>query len=361
MATGREMELFQHILDGFVWGASHPFVTEIEQKFAAFQHCAHGVSAANGTVAIELALAAAGIGPGDEVIVPAISFIATATAVSRIGAIPVFCDIEELSFNLDPARAEAAISPRTRAIIPVHFGGQMAEMDALLDLAARHNLVLMEDAAHAHGSEWRGRRAGSLGLCGTFSFQNSKVMTAGEGGMVTSNDPALADLSRSLANQGRNAGGGWFHHYRLGTNYRINAFTAAVLLAQLEALPAQIALRNRNAALLYDELRDVRGLRLQLAPQAPTVNSFYLLLGRVDPARRNAFCSTLNAHGVPAAAYYPHTLYRNPLYESEPCRVTPCPVAEATITDAFWLPQRALMGDEASTREIAALVRQALA
>ncbi len=359
----RELELLREVLESGRWGGHNEMLGRLEESFALFQHCAHGVSLANGTVALEAALEAAGVGPGDEVIVPAISFISTATAVSRIGATPVFVDIEPYSFNLDPERASAAVSAKTKALIVVHFGGQVADMDRLGRLAAERGLILIEDAAQAHGSEWNGRRAGSLGVAGIFSFQNSKVMTCGEGGMLTTNDAELAARVRAMADQGRRAGGGWFHHYSLGTNYRMTAFQAAVLLAQLERLPEQIRLRNRNAALLRAELAGVEGLRFQEAPPQATAHSCYLLLGRIDAAlfgaTRDEFHQALAAQGVPCTPFYPHTLYANPLYRQGGCRVEPCPVSEACIADAFWLPHRVLMGDEETTREIAAVIRGA--
>ena len=365
VATGRELELLGEVLESGPWGGYHEFVARLEREFAAFQHCAHGVSAVNGTVALEAALEAAGIGEGDEVIVPAISFISTATAVSRVGATPVFADIGELSFNLDPERAAAAVGPRTKAIIVVHFGGVMADMDRFQALAGERNLLLIEDAAHAHGSEWRGRRAGSLGLAGTFSFQNSKVMTAGEGGMLTSNDTAFAARFRSVCDQGRREGGGWFHHYTLGTNSRMTAFQAAVLLAQLERLPAQIERRTRNVAALKQALGDVPGLRWQEVPAAANANSWYLLLGRIDAARfgatRDEFHQAMLAADVPCTPFYPHALYGNPLYQAGGCRVEPCPMAEAYVKDAFWFPHRVLMGEEEDMRELAAIVRGKLA
>ena len=359
----REAELLREVLESGQWGGFNPIVKRLETDFAAFQHCAHGVSLANGTVALEVALQAAGVGPGDEVIVPAISFISTATAVSRVGATPVFVDIEPFTFNMDPERAAAAVSPQTKALIAVHFGGQLADMDRLLHLAAERSLVLIEDAAHAHGSEWNGRRAGSLGLLGTFSFQNSKVMTCGEGGMLVSNDAELAARVRSMADQGRRPGEGWFFHFELGTNYRLTAWQAAVLVAQLERLPEQIVLRTRNAERLRAELADVPGLRFQEVPPQANAHSWYLLLGRIEAdkfgATRDEFHQALTARGIPCTPFYPHPLYANPLYRAGGCRVEPCPVSEACIDDAFWLPQRVLMGDEETTREIGAAIRAA--
>lgn len=357
-----EAEFLKQVLASERWGGYHELVRRFEREFAAFQHCEYGVAAANGTATLEMILETAGIGPGDEVIVPAISFISTATAVSRAGATPVFADVGALSFNLDPERAAAAVSPRTRAILVVHFGGALAEMDRLLELARQHNLLLIEDAAHAHGAEWRGRRAGSLGLAGSFSFQNSKVMTAGEGGMVVTNDADFAARLRSLGDQGRREGGGWFHHYTLGTNCRMTAWQAGVLLAQLARLPEQNARRTRNAALLRAETAGIPGLCWQEAPAAVTANSWYLMLGRIDAAMfgmgRDDFQRALVAAGVPCTPFYPHPLYGNPVYQQESCRVEPCPVAEAMCRDAFWLPHRVLLASEEDVHAVAALMRK---
>jgi dTDP-4-amino-4,6-dideoxygalactose transaminase len=362
IANERELELLRQVLQSGRWGGYHEFVTRFENDFARFQHSAYGVSASNGTVALEMALAAAGVGPGDEVIVPAISFISTATAVSRVGGTPVFVDIEPYTFNMDPDRAGAAIGPRTKAMIPVHFGGAMANMDRLMAVASRRGLTVIEDAAHAHGSEWRGRRAGSIGLAGSFSFQNSKVMTAGEGGILTTSDADFAERLRALANQGRRSGGGWFHHYTLGSNFRLTAFQAAVLIAQLERLPAQIQLRATNARILREALADLPGLTLQQAPPEASVHSYYLWMGRIDAASfgatRDAFAKALAGRDIPLT-YYPHPLYANPVYQQYPCRVEPCPVAEATIQDAFWMPHRMLMGSEQDTMDIAKALREA--
>ncbi|MGA2328690.1 MAG: DegT/DnrJ/EryC1/StrS family aminotransferase [Bryobacteraceae bacterium] len=358
--TEREIELLRQVLESAQWGGFHEIVGRLEREFAAFQHCAYGISAVNGTATLETALAVLGIGSGDEVIVPAISFISTATAVSRSGALPVFVDIEPFSFNMDPERAAAAITPRTKAILAVHFGGPLADVDRLMGLASERNLILLEDAAHAHGSEWNGKRAGSFGLAGSFSFQNSKVMTAGEGGMLTTNDAGFAERAQSFSNQGRRPGQGFFFHYSLATNYRMTALQAAVLLAQLERLPEQIRLRDRNERRLRSELAGIEGLHFQDVPRQVSTHSHYLLLGRIDAAKfgktRDEFHRAITAAGIPCTPFYPHPLYGNPLYRQGGCRVQPCPVAEACIRDAFWFPHRVLMGDEETTREIAAAI-----
>ncbi len=356
IATERERELLGAVLESERWGGFHPFVSQFEQLFADFQQCRHGMAAVNGTVTLELALEAAGVGPGDEVIVPAISFVATASAVSRRGAIPVFVDIDD-TFNVNPECVAQAVGRQTAAIMAVHFGGPMADMDRLCEIAHSAGVPLIEDAAHAHGSEWNGRRAGSIGLAGSFSFQNSKVMTAGEGGALTSNDDAFSARARSILDQGRKPDGGWFFHYEIGTNYRITAFQAAVLIAQLERLPEQNRTRERNARILREELQDVPELCwARVLPQA-RVQTNYLFLGTT--AKRDSFQQAVVAAGVPCTPFYPHPLYRNPVYARGGCRVEPCPVAEARVRDAFWLPHRVLLGSDADTREIAAVLRTA--
>ncbi|MCZ2154898.1 MAG: DegT/DnrJ/EryC1/StrS family aminotransferase [Bryobacterales bacterium] len=363
--TDSALDNLRQVLASGQWGGFHPIVGEFEERFARYQNSRYGVAMMNGTVTLETALQALDIGPGDEVIVPAISFVSTATAVSRVGAIPVFVDIEPYSFNMDAASVEQAISPATKAVIIVHFGGPLADLGKLLPLAARHRLTVIEDAAHAHGSEWNGQRAGSFGACGSFSFQNGKVLTAGEGGIVISNSDETAARVRSIANQGRRPGHSFFKHFELGSNLRITALQAAVLMAQLDLLDQQIERRTRNAGILLEELRDLEGIHWQEVPDEVNRHSWYLVLGRVDEAvlgiSRNEFCAALEGAGIPSTPFYPHTLYQNPLYQELPNRVMPCPVAEASIHDAFWLPHRVLLGDDQLTRELAAGIRDACA
>jgi dTDP-4-amino-4,6-dideoxygalactose transaminase len=352
IADEREIQLIREVLDSGQWGGFNPIVGRFEQQFAAFQHCAYGISAFNGTVTLEMALEAMGIGPGDEVIVPAISFVSTATSVSRVGATPVFVDIEPYTFNMDPDRAAAAITQRTKAIMVVHFGGPMANMDRLCSLG----VPIIEDAAHSQGAEWRGRRAGSFGLVSSFSFQNGKVMTSGEGGILTTNDEDLAKKLRAIANTGRREGEGYFYHYTLGSNYRITALQAAVLTAQLERLPEQNAHRARYAKILRDQTADLPGLTWQQVPEAAQVHTNYLMLSRIEGAR-DEFHRHLTAAGIPCTPFYPHPLYGNPLYQAGGCRIEPCPNAEACVKDAFWFPHRLLLGSDADAHELATLIR----
>jgi dTDP-4-amino-4,6-dideoxygalactose transaminase len=360
-ADEREAELLRMVLESTQWGGFHPFVSEFEQSFAAYQHASHGISAFNGSVTLELALDVLGIGAGDEVIVPAISFISTATAVSRAGATPVFVDIERGSFNIDADRVRDALSSKTRAVIAVHFGGTMCNIDEIGSICRDCGLHLIEDAAHAQGSEWRGKRAGSFGITGSFSFQNGKVLCAGEGGMLVTSNDSFAERARSIANCGRVPGKSFYEHHRVGTNFRLTAFQAAILLAQFERLPEQIQRRSANARLLKRLLADVPEIVWQDQPAAITENSYYLLTGRIagPPGTRDAFSRALVAAGVPCT-FYPHTLYANPVYGQAARRVMPCPVAEQSIRDGFWLPHRVLLADESTIRQVADAMRAAV-
>ena len=214
-------------------------VAEFENRFAAMHGCKHGIAVVNGTVSLRTALLAAGIRAEDEVIVPPYTFISTASAVIEANAIPVFADIDLDTFNLDPEAVRAAITPRTKAVIPVHFGGQPADMEAIMTIAREAGLTVIEDAAHAHGATYRQRPAGSLGHLASFSFQSSKNLTAGEGGIVTTNDDALAEACRSIQNCGRAADGLWYEHHVIAGNYRLGEFQGAVLNCQLDRLQEQ--------------------------------------------------------------------------------------------------------------------------
>jgi dTDP-4-amino-4,6-dideoxygalactose transaminase len=222
-------------------------VWEFQKEFRAFQEARRCIAVSNGTVAIELALLALGVGLGDEVILSDYTFVASASAVVSVNAVPVFCDIDPGTLLMDVDKAESLITPRTKAIIVVHLGGNPVDMQRLLPLAARHGVGVVEDCAHAHGSRYRGRRVGSWGDAGTFSFQASKVLTAGEGGAVVCRDDRLADRIYTLSDCGRRRGEYFYSHYEYGSNYRMSEFEAALLRTQLARFPAQHRLRNENA------------------------------------------------------------------------------------------------------------------
>src|ERR1017187_7694405 len=249
------------------WGKLQgPEVADFEQRFAAMHGARHGIGVVNGTVSLRIALMAARIKAEDEVIVPPYTFLATATAVVEANAVPVFADIDLETFNLDPKAIEAVITPRTRAIIPVHMAGQPADMDALMAIAKKHNLVVIEDAAHAHGALHKNRAAGSIGHMGSFSFQSSKNLTSGEGGIITTNDEKLAESCRSIHNCGRIAGGLWYEHHVMSSNYRLGEFQGAVLNAQLDRLEEQTKRRDSNGQYLAVKLSRLPGIYPQRRP-----------------------------------------------------------------------------------------------
>ena len=375
----REREALLAVLDSGKWWYGER-VAEFEAAFAAFQDARFGVTCCNGTVALELALLGAGVGTGHEVLVPPYTFIATATAVLKANAVPVFVDVEPDTLNLDPAQLEAAVTERTAAVVPVHFAGLPADMEAINAVARRHGLRVVEDAAHAWGSKLNGKGCGALGDAGTFSFQMSKNITAGEGGIVLSDDEELADTIRSLSNVGRGKGGAWYAHYLPGGNCRMTELQAALLLAQLTRLGEQTARRQRNAAILNEGLAAIDGLLpLREHPRA-NPRSYHLYIFRFDAGRfgcsRARFLEALRAEGVPCHGGYPHPIYRNPLFQPEDTDARAqqhawpyygltvdysgvrCPNAERACAEAVWLKQAMLLAGEEDMRAIVRAVEK---
>ncbi len=340
---------------------------EFERRFAAYQQAAHAVTCVNGTVALELALRAAGVAAGDEVIVPAYTFIATASAVLHLGAVPVFVDIDAHTYNISVQAAAGAVSPRTRAIVPVHLAGAPADMDGITSLAGTRGIAIIEDAAQAHGAEWRGGRVGAIGDLGTFSFQSTKILTAGEGGAVVTNDGALAEMVWSLQNVGRIPGGEWYEHHRLGWNLRMTEFQAAILLAQMDRLDDQITLRAENAARLDALLREVEGIEPLAVPPQVTRHARYLYVFKhraeaFGGLPKSRFIEALVAEGIPAMAGYPplHTMPAiRRAFEARglPLRTVPegdgLPHTEwAWAHEGVWLPQYVLLGTHEDVADI---------
>jgi dTDP-4-amino-4,6-dideoxygalactose transaminase len=336
-----EAQLLKVLRSG-LWGGYSEAVREFESRFGSYVGGAHCITVANGTVSLEAALRCEGIGPGHEVIVPPYTFMATASAVLQVGALPVFVDIERETLNIDPERFASAITPRTRAVIPVHFGGHPADMDPILEIARRHGIIVIEDAAHAHGGEYKEQRLGGLGEWSSFSFQQSKIMTAGEGGCLTTRDERRAEDVRSYCNQGRIAGGAWYDHYTLGTNLRLTGFQAAVLLAQLERLDEQTTARNLNAAALRKAMQGMTGVEPLIPARYCTRHALALFLFRFDSSltdvSKRLFEAALKAEGVPVMETYPRPLYGNPIFEKWPFRNTGCPIAEASCGEIVTLP-----------------------
>lgn len=306
-------------------------VAEFEERFAAFCGVRHAVAVSSGTTALWLALLAHDIGPGDEVITTPFSFIATANAVLYTGATPVFVDIDPRTFNLDPDRIEAAITSRTRAILPVHLYGLPCEMDSIIDIAARYGLAVIEDACQAHGAAVNGRRAGSFGT-GCFSFYATKNMTTGEGGIVTTDDDAIADRARLLRAHGMRQR---YYHEQLGYNFRMTDIQAALGLVQLGRLPELTARRQANAAFLASALADMEALFLPVC-DAGYEHVYHQFTVRV-PCRRDVFRAGMTARGVGTEVYYPRTIPEQTVYRDLGFNVF-LPMAEAAVQEVVSLP-----------------------
>jgi dTDP-4-amino-4,6-dideoxygalactose transaminase len=307
--------------------AQGPEVAAFEAEFAAFVGGGvHAVAVANGTMALQLALAGLGVGPGDEVIVPSFTFIASANAVRSLGAVPVFADVDLSTFTIDVSSASAVVTPRTVAVMPVHLYGQMADMPAVQALASRHGLAVVEDAAQAHGAALDGQRAGSVGT-GCFSFYPTKNMTTGEGGMVTTADAALADRMRLMRNHGMR---GRYDYEVFGTNLRMTDLAAAIGRVQLRRLDACNAARQRHAAWLDAHLR---GVTVPVVRDG-AVHVYHQYTVRSDD--REALIARLQAHGVGFGVYYPVPVHRTAPY----CAEVSLPATERLAGEVLSLPVR---------------------
>lgn len=350
-------------------------VKEFEEKFAAFQDAKYGITVVNGTAALEVALICAGIGAGDEVIVPPYTFVATATAVLKANAVPVFCDIQEDTFNINPDKIETLITDKTKAIVPVHIAGLPCDMDRILGIAKKYNLKVIEDACHSWGSKWKGKGTGALGDAGCFSFQMSKNLTCGEGGIILSDDQELADLCRSYTNCGRGKDRPWYEHYILGGNYRMTELQAAILLTQLARLDEQTKIREENAEYLSEKLRQFPFIKLLKIDSRVTKRAYHMFIFRYISEEnhnisRESFIKAMAAEGVPLnTGYIP--LYKNPLFRKmgegpEFCPLScpyysrkmdytkvKLPVVEQLCEEAIWISQYMLLGTKEDMDEIA--------
>jgi dTDP-4-amino-4,6-dideoxygalactose transaminase len=351
------------------------YVEKFEQEFAQFCGSRYALSCVNGSVALRLALIASGVRPGDEVIVPPYTFIATATVVIEANCVPVFVDIHPDTYNLDPTKIEAAITKKTKAIIPVHFGGQACDMDAIMNIARKHRLFVIEDAAHAHGGEYKGKKLGSIGHAGCFSFQSSKNLTAGEGGIVVTDDEKLFNLMNSLRNVGRVKGGEWYEHHYAGCNYRITQFQAALLSMQLRRLNEQTHTRDANGKFLTALLEPIPGIRPLVRGYAETVHTYHLYILRYEKSYFNGlakaeFARMLAAEGVPAFMGYPQPIYKQPVFQERNfmCYAIPdyvdysdvsCPVTEhACYEEAIWILQHAMLGTKEDMKDFASAIQK---
>ncbi len=307
-------------------------VAEFENNFAAFSHAQYCVGTDSGTAALHLALLILGVKAGDEVITTTHTFIATAEVISLIGAKPVLVDIDPRTYNIDPNQIEAAITPRTRAIIPVHLYGQPAEMDAILAIARKHNLRVIEDAAQAHGAEYRGKRVGSMGDVACFSFYPGKNLGAyGDAGALVTNDAALADHARMLRDHGRSAK---YAHKLVGYGYRLDALQAAILGAKLPHLDAWNA-RRRELADYYTELLTNTDIVTPYVP--PHVKPVYHIYC-IRSKNRDGLQKHLKARGIETGIHYPIPLHLQPVYQNLGYHAGDFPHAEKAASEILSLP-----------------------
>jgi len=377
----REVAAVAEVIRSGQWGGfpyPGPRTQAFLDQFLAFQGGEYAIMAANGTVTLEIALRAAGIGWGDEVIVPAYTFQATAAAPMAAGAIPVIVDIDPNTYCIDPSAVEAAITPHTRAIIPVHVGSLMADMDALMDIATRHNLIVVEDCAHVHGMRWRGQGAGTLGHFGSFSLQSSKLLTSGEGGVLICKTKALADAATSVVNCGRPAAG----HSEvtvMGANFRSSELHAALAAVQLERLPEQTRQREAMVGYMDEALSELPGVRVFRPDPRITRRSVFLYIFAIDPAvwgvDHHSVCAALEAEGLDASIGYP-PMHRYDLFQPQRTRL-PVPTAHperfdfaamdlpvatrAYTQEAVWLSEAVFRAGKEGVDQAVAAIRKVYA
>jgi perosamine synthetase len=348
----REKQYVAEAIDSTWISSKGAFLERFEREFPAYLGAGHGVAAANGTVALHLAFAALGVGPGDEVIVPTLTYVASVNAISYTGATPVFVDSEPEHWNLDPELVERAITPRTKAIEVVHLYGHPADMDPILEIARRRRLAVVEDAAEAHGAEHRGRKVGSLGTVGLFSFFGNKIVTTGEGGMLVTSDGELAARARHLRGQGVSPTKTYWHDI-VGFNYRMTNVAAAIGCAQLERIEETLAAKRAIAGWYHSHLEGVDGVTLQTeAPWASSV--FWMNCILVEPDVRDPLMAYLATEGVETRPFF-YPAHALPMYATD----QHYPVAERLGASGINLPSYPTLQKEEVTR-ISASIRSFL-
>jgi dTDP-4-amino-4,6-dideoxygalactose transaminase len=331
-----------------------PDVAAFEREFAAYSGADYGIGVNSGTSALHLALLAAGIGPGDEVITTPYTFVATVAAIRYVGARPVFADIDARSYTIDPAEIEKAITARTKAIVPVHLYGQTADMDPILEIARGHDLVVIEDAAQAHGAEYRGRRAGSMGQLACFSFYPGKNLGAyGEGGMVVTSDPEYARVIRMLRDWGMEQK---YYHVLQGYNYRLEGMQGAILRVKLKHLDDWTAARQRHAALYTELLADSGAVTPPVMSHGKHVFHVYALMA----PNRDEIHRELAAQGIQTGIHYPYPVYELPAHADLGYKRGDCPNAERAAARELSLPIYPEL-TRAQIEQVCRCVREALA
>jgi len=369
-----ERAQLEDVLTSQSWGG-HPSpnrkATEFAAAFAAYQGARFAIPTTSGTSALEVALKALGISAGDEVIVPAITFAATPYAAIACMARPVFADVSSIDACIDPESVKRLITRRTKAIIPVHYGASLADLDALAEISHAHSIPIVEDCAHVPGAQFRDRGVGAHGALGCFSFQSSKPMTAGEGGMITTDDPDLEQRCQSLINCGRRRPDDNFEGPLMGANYRMTEWQCGILLAQLARLPEQIAHKSRAASRLREGLASIKGLTPVTRDPRVTRETIYAFVFMVDESAlgisRNRFVRALRAEGIPCGVAN-DPVYRSSLFPRESAAyrkavelaaanpdtvAIECPVAERLFEHSIVsIPHECLLGDDRDLDDI---------
>ena len=335
---GNELKYVQQAVETNWISSAGGFIRDFEARFAEECGAKYGIACANGTVALHLALATLGLEPGDEVIIPAFTMIATINAVTYCGATPVLVDNELDFWQMDVEDVARKITPRTKAIIPVHIYGHPVDMDALNELACRHGITVIEDAAEAHGAEYKGRRTGGLGAAAAFSFYGNKILTTGEGGMITTNDQDIARLAWNLRDHAFSSERHFWHKF-VGFNYRMTNLQAAVGLAQVERLNELVAARRRNAAHYTSLLRDISGITTP--PEAPWAKNVFWMYGIMVERdsfgmNRDQLRSVLADNGIETRTFF-IPMHCQPVYWNT-FKGQRFPVAERLCRDGFYLP-----------------------
>jgi dTDP-4-amino-4,6-dideoxygalactose transaminase len=356
-------------------------VSRFEQEYAQTMGAKHCLAAANGTSALLISLHALGVQPGDEVIVPPYTFVATINTVLAMNALPVFVDTDPNTFQIDASKIEAAISPRTVAILPVHLGGNVADMDAISAVAGKHKLPVLEDACQSHLAEWKRKKVGTLGALGCFSFQASKNLNSGEGGAILTNDSEIVERCFAFHNNGRrrNTPGYDFSYLARGLNLRLTEFQGALLLAQMTRLEKQASTREKNAEYLTKQLNEIPGIAPAKGYGGCTRNAYHLYMFRYDPSKfaglsRDKFLKAMQAEGIPVSGGY-SPLTKEPLLENTLSsrgfkrlfdeqtlkqwrERNQCPQNDRLCSEAVWLTQTMLLGPRGDMDTIAAAIRK---
>src|SRR6202166_847276 len=383
--TKAEAAALKDVLESTLWGGQ-PFpgkhAAAFAAKFAKLHTAKYGQCVNTGTVAIQAALKAIGIKPGDEVIVPAYTWEGTVGPVLLVNAVPVFVDIDADTYCLDAKLIERAITPKTKAILPVHLGMRFADMDEILRIAKKHNLKVVEDCAHAHGGKWNGKGAGSMGDLGAFSFQSSKLITSGEGGAVITNNLEYLERVQSYINAGRASLTDQYHHRIIGFNYRLGEFQAAVLCAQLERLPEQAALRKKSMLHFESRLHNTNGIGLlkpepRITEQAPYGYVLKYFQEQAKDIPRAEFVAALQTEGIPCDGLFYEPVYKSSLFPLDPAdfpalswgRETPldlrnmysCPEADrAAYQEAVWFSHQLFLGTTQDLEAIGMAIHKVL-